>query len=111
MKSFISAAICAAIVAAEDPLMDKLNDLKAAFAQLADAPTPAIQPRQSQNLAQVESLAETEILSEVISEAVLIAEAEAEVEVEAEVEAGDADETNTIINVFNGEAENRRRPW
>ena len=107
MKSFISAAILAAVVAAEDPLMDKLNDLKAAFAQLADAPRPTLQQRKGQNLAQIDSSIETTVIAEAISEVV----AEAEVEVEAEVQAGDSDETNTIINVFNGEVENRRRPW
>ena len=33
--SFMSAALLAATVAAQDPLMEKLNDLKNAFAQLA----------------------------------------------------------------------------
>jgi len=112
MKSFIGAALIAAAIAAEDPLMVKLNDLKNAFAQLADTPTPTIEPRKSQNLAQVESLAEAEVIAEVILEAAVIAEAEIEAEVDAEVEDEQihADGSSTI-NVFNGEVENRRRPW
>ena len=117
--SFISAALLAAVTAAEDPLMTKLNDLKNAFSQLAESERPA-PTRTSQNLAQVESLAEVEVIAEVISQVDLVAEADieaecsAEAEVDAEAEGNysdDSDDRNTIINVFNGEAENRRRPW
>ena len=106
MKSFIGAALVAAIVAGQDPLMEKLNDLKNAFSQLADSPTPTLSPRKSQNLAQIESMVGTEVIAEVE----VIAEAEAEVEVEDASFGVDGDSATTI-NVFNGEVENRRRPW
>lgn len=62
-------------------------------------------------------MAETEVIAEaeVIAAAEVIAEAdiEADIEADAEVEFHDDsdDETHTTINVFNGEVENRRRPW
>lgn len=104
MKSFIGAALVAAIVAAQDPLMDKLNDLKNAFSQLADSPTPTLNVRKSQNLAQIDATLETEVLAEVIAETEVIAEVE-------DASFGVGGEQPTVINVFNGEAENRRRPW
>ena len=142
MKSFISAALFAATVSADDQLTQKLLDLKSAFAQLTTnvLDVEDIQTRRSQNLAQVQAQAEAEVIAEVIAIAQLDAEAEAEVDVEAEVEleaeaevdvecsveaeleaeveAEQYDESidsscdqNVIINVFNGEVENRRRPW
>ena len=104
MKSFIGAALVAAIVAGQDPLMEKLNDLKNAFSQLADSPTPTLSPRKSQNLAQIESM----VGSEVIAEVEVIAEAEVEAE---DAHFGVDQDSATTINVFNGEVENRRRPW
>ena len=104
MKSFIGAALVAAIVAGQDPLMEKLNDLKNAFSQLADSPTPTPSPRKSQNLAQIESM----VGSEVIAEVEVIAEAEVEAE---DAHFGVDQDSATTINVFNGEVENRRRPW
>ena len=132
MKTFVSAALFAAVIAVEDPLMTKLNDLKNAFAQLATESNDleeirlAQATRKSQNLAQVESLAEAEVIAEVIAqvdaaviaEAIIEADIEAEVDVEAEIEAEveghygeSSEEKHTTINVFNGEVENRRRPW
>ena len=108
MKSFIGAALVAAVMAAEDPLMDKLNDLKNAFSQLADTPTPTLGARKSTNLVQIESTLETEVLAEVIAETEVIAEVEAAVEDASLGVGGDAP---TVVNVFNGEVENRRRPW
>ena len=76
MKYSFIAALLAATIAAQDPLMEKLNSLKDAFAQLANesehleeiklAQTREQRPRKSQNLAQVESMAEIE--AEVIAE-------------------------------------------
>ena len=116
------------MTATSDPLVEKLSNLKEAFAQLmVEADSHQVNPRKAQNLAQVMAEVEAEV------EAVAEVEAEAEVEVEVEAEAegyhhssssGDeygyrhssshsssSSDELVKINIFNGEAENRRRPW
>jgi hypothetical protein len=103
--------------------MQKLNDLRSAFTQLSVdvVDVEDIQVRKSQNLAQVDAAAKAEVIAEVIAQVDAVAEAEieldaecsAECSVEHEIEGScDSDcDKHITINVFNGEVENRRRPW